>query len=80
MIKFKDGKNGKIFKDLYKERLINDGIVEVAINKNAWSSMKVIKQWKEKVYIIYFKKYNLSHSLFVQKLLINLKIKISFIL
>ena len=42
--------------------------------------MKVIKQWKEKVYIIYFKKYNLSHSLFVQKLLINLKIKISFIL
>ena len=42
--------------------------------------MKVIKQWIKKVYIPYFKKYNLSNTLYIQKFLISLKINIAFIL
>ena len=64
---FKGAANGKIIKDLNKTKYVTEKRCICQTNKNAWSSISIIIDWINNVYIPYFtvKKVDLKNTLLI---------------
>ena len=62
---FKGAKNGKIYNLLFKLEIVKNKKAIININKNAWATNYLIKDWIKTIYIHFFNKKVLSDTLLI---------------